>query len=232
MPLFSGEVIVEYCDLSSLKSVRDFCARVLEQESRVHILINNANVLWVPLERTAEGFEMHWGVNHMATFVMSQLMMPLLHRGAPDARVITVTSEAYKKGKICWEDPGYSNKSYNAVEAHCQSRLANVLFTRELARRSDGTGINSYCVCPGPTSSGLGSHILRGLDLAGLISALCCYLPWVRQTETAIQSIIYCTTEPTLSDQSGLYYSDCAVKYTTEAGANLEDAYRYTASYC
>ena len=61
----NGEIVVEYCDVSSLKSIQEFCTKILEQESRIHVLINNASVMWRPLERTTEGFEMHWAVNHM-----------------------------------------------------------------------------------------------------------------------------------------------------------------------
>ena len=82
----NGEVVVEYCDMASIKSVRNFCTKILEQESRIHILINQACVMWHPYRQTAEGHEYHWGVNHLAHFVMTQLLMPLLLRGAPDAR--------------------------------------------------------------------------------------------------------------------------------------------------
>ncbi len=76
----NGEIVVEYCDPGSLKSIHEFCTRVLEQESRIHVLINNAAVMWVPMERSPEGFETHWAVNHLAAFVMTQLLMPLLQR--------------------------------------------------------------------------------------------------------------------------------------------------------
>lgn len=184
----NGDVVVEFCDMASLRSVRDFCSKVLESESRVHILINQACIMWSPLRRTAEGHEMHWGANHLAHFVMTQLLMPLLIRGAPDSRVITITSWWHTRGRICWEDPDYleqaplpaqtraphnessssmsspknakptsspsghrpkvSNskgvrRKYKAWEAFNQSKLANVLFTRELGRRLEGTGVNA-----------------------------------------------------------------------------------------
>lgn len=86
---------------------------------------------------------MHWGINHLSNFVMTQLLMPLLHRGAPDARIITITSSLYNKGSICWDDPNFQQNQYRATDAYNQSKLANVLFTRELARRLDGTGVNT-----------------------------------------------------------------------------------------
>ena len=66
--------------MGSIKSIMEFCTKVLEQESRLHILVNNACVMWWPWDKTAEGHEMHWGVNHLGAFVMTQLLMPLLHR--------------------------------------------------------------------------------------------------------------------------------------------------------
>ena len=165
----NGNVAVEHCDMASLKSVRDFCSRILEQESRINILINHACVMWHPYRQTAEGHEYHWGVNHLSHFVMTQLLMPLLLRGAPDARIITLSSSLHKAGRIHWDDPNFAGTNapsmsdvpggessrtkssplqrptlnYSASEAFNQSKLANILFTRELARRLDGTGVNS-----------------------------------------------------------------------------------------
>ena len=189
----NGDVIAEYCDMSSLKSIRDFCTKILESESRIHILINHATAMWYPLKRTNEGHEWHWGVNHLSHFVVTQLLMPLLLRGTPDARVITLSSSWHSRGKIFWDNPNYldnaalkhrdsttinastsinptspenssSSKSrdhnlqienetdsgkptirirYRACEAFNQSKLANILFTRELSRRMEGTGVNT-----------------------------------------------------------------------------------------
>lgn len=222
----NGEVVVEYCDMGSLKSVRDFTTKILEQESRIHVLINLSSVMWCPLERTPEGFEKHWGFNHLSNFVMTQLLMPLLHRGAPDARIITVSSAWYKRGAINWEDPNYNTRKYNAIEAYSQSKLANVLFTRELARKLDGTGVNTYCVNPGMTQTGLGYHIIPGLGCFWLTAALFCWLPWLKTSENAIQTIIFCATDPSVSEQSGFYYSECGVQLTNEAASKMDDAYR------
>jgi len=267
----NGDVIVEYCDMASIKSVRNFCTKILEQESKIHILINQACVMWHPYRQTAEGHEYHWGVNHLAHFVMTQLLMPLLLRGAPDARVITLSSFKHKQARrIRWEDPDYrssisaaptsingtagsdalvpqraasvdtnSNRnnhqtprrwfrggSYRANEAFNQSKLANVLFTRELARKMEGTGVNSYSVDPGITSTGVGWHIILGLGIFRLIGATCCWLPYMKTIPNSIQTTLFCACEPELSEESGLYYADCKQALTSEAGASLEDSYR------
>lgn len=188
----NGNVTAEYCDMRSLKSVHEFCTKILESESRLHILINHHTVMWYPLQRTNEGHEWHWGINHLAHFVVTQLLMPLLLRGTPDARVITLSSSWHAKGEISWDNPDYldnptnlhrdSNeersssvipaspersstskskdhalqiddkdlgkvaiigRKYRACEAFNQSKLANLLFTRELSRRMEGTGVNT-----------------------------------------------------------------------------------------
>ena len=186
----NGNVVAEYCDMSSLSSVREFCTKILESESRIHILINHATAMWSPLKRTKEGHEWHWGINHLGHFVVTQLLMPLLLRGTPDARVITLSSSWHSRGKIFWDNPDYldipthlnresaerssgvnvaspehsspskfrdhtlnmddkdfersaKRRNYSACEAFNQSKLANVLFTCELSRRMEGTGVNT-----------------------------------------------------------------------------------------
>ena len=104
----------------------------------------------------------------------------LFYRGAPDARVITLSSVWHKYGTIFWDDPDYAqNRKYRASQAYNQSKLANVLFTRELARRLDGTGVNAYCVNPGLVSTGLGMHIVPGLGCLGSVLAGLFWLPWL-----------------------------------------------------
>ena len=96
----------------------------------------------------------------------------------------------------------------------------------ELARRLDGTGVNTYCVDIGPSPNGLGFHIVRGLGCLGLGAAACCWLPWIQSAEASMQSILHCVTEPTLAEQSGLFYSDCAVQLTSDSGSDSEDAHK------
>uniref|UniRef100_A0A0K2TDR3 Uncharacterized protein n=1 Tax=Lepeophtheirus salmonis TaxID=72036 RepID=A0A0K2TDR3_LEPSM len=126
-----------------MKSIRDFCTKILETESKIHVLINNNVIQWASKRTTEDGFELHWGINHMSNFVMTQLLLPLLHRAAPDARIINMTSSWYSRSKgINWNDPNFRNESYSACEAFNQSKLANILFTRELSKRLEGTGVN------------------------------------------------------------------------------------------
>ena len=86
--------------------------------------------------------------------------------------------------------------------------------------------LSRYCVNPGMTQTGLGRHIISGLGCCGLSAAALCWLPWLKSSESGMQTILYVATDPGLSEQSGLYYSDCAVQLTNDKAADLDDAYR------
>ena len=146
--LLDGEEVAsaEGCESGSATSprVESESFRVVHSEE-LEVPWERVSVKQMPLGivRTAEGFELHWGQNHMSNFVMTQLLMPLLHRGTPDARIVNVSSAWYKRGEINWDDPNFHQRKYSACEAYAQSKLANLLFTRELARRLEGTGVNA-----------------------------------------------------------------------------------------
>ena len=124
-------------DLASLESVRNFAAKTLEEEARVDILINNARVMIPPYTKTSDGFELQFGVNHLAHFLITDLLLERLKQ-APAARIVNVSALAHKWGRINFDDL-QSEKSYNKFWAYAQSKLANVFFTRSLARRLRGT---------------------------------------------------------------------------------------------
>ncbi|XP_071748163.1 retinol dehydrogenase 14 isoform X5 [Lepeophtheirus salmonis] len=210
-----------------MKSIRDFCTKILETESKIHVLINNNVIQWASKRTTEDGFELHWGINHMSNFVMTQLLLPLLHRAAPDARIINMTSSWYSRSKgINWNDPNFRNESYSACEAFNQSKLANILFTRELSKRLEGTGVNVYAIDPGPIRSGLGVHIIQGLGYLKATFAIFCWLPWLKTPENGAQTLIYAVTDERLKNQSGFYYKDCAVQMTNELAADMDASYR------
>uniref|UniRef100_A0A674GGF2 Retinol dehydrogenase 11 n=1 Tax=Taeniopygia guttata TaxID=59729 RepID=A0A674GGF2_TAEGU len=130
------QVIVKKLDLADTKSIREFAERFLAEEKELHILINNAGVMLCPYSKTADGFEMHLGVNHLGHFLLTFLLLERLKQSAP-ARIVNVSSLAHHGGRIRFHDL-HGEKSYNRGLAYCHSKLANVLFTRELARRLQG----------------------------------------------------------------------------------------------
>ena len=122
-------------DLASLDSVRNFAKRINEKEDRIDLLINNAGIMACPKWKTKDGFEMQFGVNHLGHFLLTNLLLDKI-KNTKSSRIVNVSSRAYMRGKMHWDDLNLDKeKSYEPRVAYNQSKLANVLFTRELAKR-------------------------------------------------------------------------------------------------
>ncbi|XP_063500518.1 retinol dehydrogenase 11 isoform X4 [Symphalangus syndactylus] len=150
------QVFVRKLDLSDTKSIRAFAKGFLAEEKHLHILINNAGVMMCPYSKTADGFEMHIGVNHLGHFLLTHLLLEKLKESAP-SRIVNVSSLAHHLGRIHFHNL-QGEKFYNAGLAYCHSKLANILFTQELARRLKGSGVTTYSVHPGTVQSELVRH--------------------------------------------------------------------------
>ncbi|QNO13967.1 SDR family oxidoreductase [Alkalicella caledoniensis] len=150
----SKKVELMLCDLASLSDIRCFCEKFEEKYQRLDVLINNAGVILPRRQLTKDGFEMQLGVNHFGHFLLTNLLLNLLTNSS-HARIINVSSGAHKVGKIQFEDLGLE-KRYNLMKAYSRSKLANILFTYELARRLEGTGVTVNCLHPGAVSTNMG----------------------------------------------------------------------------
>lgn len=124
-------------DLQDLESVRNCATELLEQEAEINLLINNAGVMCCPKSKTVDGFETHMGTNHFGHFLFTLLLLPKMIQSRP-ARIVNVSSMAHSFGHIDFDDLNWESRSYGSVAAYSQSKLANVLFTKELAARIDG----------------------------------------------------------------------------------------------
>ena len=161
----AGETEVRELDLASLASVREFAAA---WDGEIDLLINNAGVMAPPLTRTADGFELQFGTNHLGHFALTNLLLEHL-----TGRVVTVSSGAYRIGRIDFEDLNWERRPYNAWRAYGQSKLANLLFTAELQRRltAAGSDVLATAAHPGYAATNLQSHSQRrSLDLLMAIS--------------------------------------------------------------
>ncbi|XP_029935168.1 retinol dehydrogenase 12-like isoform X2 [Myripristis murdjan] len=196
-------VICMELDLSDSKSIREFAEAVNRDEAKLNILINNAGVMVCPYGKTADGFEMQIGVNHMGHFLLTYLLIDLIKRSTP-ARIINVSSMAHAWGSINLEDIN-SEKRYDKRAAYGQSKLANVLFTRSLAKRLEGTGVTVYSLHPGVVQTDLWRHLSGPEQFVMKIVS-----PFTKSSIQGAQTTIYCAVEPTLETESGGYYSDCA----------------------
>nr|XP_018864942.2 retinol dehydrogenase 12 [Gorilla gorilla gorilla] len=214
----NSQVLVRKLDLSDTKSIRAFAEGFLAEEKQLHILINNAGVMMCPYSKTADGFETHLGVNHLGHFLLTYLLLERLKVSAP-ARVVNVSSVAHHIGKIPFHDL-QSEKRYSRGFAYCHSKLANVLFTRELAKRLQGTGVTTYAVHPGVVRS----ELVRHSSLLCLLWRL--FSPFVKTAREGAQTSLHCALAEGLEPLSGKYFSDCKRTWVSPRARNNKTAER------
>ncbi|WP_394621879.1 oxidoreductase [Lentzea sp. JNUCC 0626] len=147
-----GSAEVLELDLADLASVRAAAGKV----EKLDVLVNNAGIMAVPNGRTADGFERQFGTNHLGHAALTFLLLPVLRR-SPDARVVTVSSLMHQYGRMNLDDPNWERRSYSARGAYSQSKLANLLFMRELQRRSPD--VTSVAAHPGMTATDLANNM-------------------------------------------------------------------------
>ncbi|XP_041849050.1 retinol dehydrogenase 13 [Melanotaenia boesemani] len=215
----NGNVVVKKLDLASLQSIRDLAKDVQENEERLDILINNAGIMMCPKWSTEDGFEMQFGVNHLGHFLLTNLLLDMLQKSAP-SRIVIVSSLAHERGSIHFDDINL-DKNYQPDKSYRQSKLANVLFGRQLAARLQGTGVTVYSLHPGVIHTELGRHLFPALALWKRVLASL-FMMIVKSPWEGAQTTIYCAVDESLAKESGLYYSDCAPK--KPAPQALDDA--------
>lgn len=218
----SQQVYLEKLDLASLKSVREFAEKIKKNEQRLDILINNAGVMMCPYMKTEDGFEMQIGVNHLGHFLLTNLLLDLLKKSAP-SRIVNLSSLGHKKTSRFKFENVNNEKTYNKSEAYRQSKLANVLFTKELARRLEGTGVTTYAVHPGVVDTELLRHLIVSTQpvksFMRPVVWLVCKTPF-----QGAQTSLYCAVSGDLEGVTGRYYADCVEAPSSEASKNEEDA--------
>uniref|UniRef100_A0A3B4TGV1 Si:dkey-73n8.3 n=1 Tax=Seriola dumerili TaxID=41447 RepID=A0A3B4TGV1_SERDU len=215
-----AKVVARQLDLADTKSICLFAENIYNEKA-LHYLINNAGVAICPYATTVDGYEMQFGVNHLH-FFLTFLLLDLLKHSAP-SRVINLSSAAHALGKIQFDDLS-GEKNYHPVRAYAQSKLANVLFTRELAKRTEG--VTAYAVDPGVVNTEITRHIKRPLvDLANLFSSL------MRTPAEGAYTTLYCTVTPEHQLLNGGYY-DCASAQSCRAGRDEGTALKLWAVSC
>ncbi|XP_060655209.1 retinol dehydrogenase 13-like isoform X2 [Drosophila nasuta] len=211
-------------DLASLDSVRKFVDEFKKEQSKLDILINNAGIMHCPRMLTKEGFEMQLGVNHMGHFLLTNLLLDLLKKSSP-SRIVNVSSLAHVNGTINFDDLN-SEKSYSPRKAYGQSKLANILFTRELAKRLEGTNVTVNALHPGVVETELIRHvpIFNNPIFGFLISPLI----WLifKTPKNGAQTTLYAALDPDLNGVTGLYFSDCKPKEVSAAAKDANAAKR------
>ncbi|XP_073779103.1 dehydrogenase/reductase SDR family member 13a.3 isoform X1 [Danio rerio] len=211
----NSEVLYMHLDLASLQSVRDFAETFLKTEPRLDLLINNAGL--IASGRTEDGFGMAFGVNHLGHFLLTLLLLDRLKQ-SENSRVVNVSALLHRLGSLDFnllntqKDLVTGQSYWHAIKAYCHSKLCNVLFTRELANRLEGTSVTCYCLHPGVISTEIGRYM-------GPLQKLLC-LPMSKlfflDPEAGAQTTLYCALQEGLEPLSGRYFSSCALQ---EVGA-------------
>ena len=196
-------------DLTSVASVRSAAAAVVADHPAVHLLINNAGVMYTPFEHTADGFELQFGTNHLGHFLFTRLLEPALLAGAP-SRVVNLSSRGHRASGVTLDDPNYEHRTYDKFEAYGQSKTANILFTVELERRLGPQGVHAYAVHPGMILTELGRHMTKD-DLAELQRRASGGggLPSFKSIPEGAATTVWAATDPDVP--GGSYVEDCAV---------------------
>jgi retinol dehydrogenase-14 len=198
-------------DLSSQEQVRRLAEKFKEAYPRLDVLINNAGLFRSERITTADGLEMTFAVNHLAYFLLTNLLLDVLGASAP-SRVVSVSSGDHSNGTIDFDDL-QGEKGYKGAKAYSQSKLANVLFTYELARRLKGIGVTANCLHPGAgvrTNFGSGVSGMFGFTVRAL-------RPFMISPEKGAETSIYLASSPEMADLSGRYF-------VKKAGARSSDA--------
>ncbi len=200
----NDKVELMVADLASLDAVRRLASEFREKNQQLHVLVNNAGALNAQLSLTKDGFETTFGVNHLAHFLLTNLLLDLLKASAP-ARIINVSSSAHTRGTIDF-DGLHGERKYAGIAAYGQSKLANVLFTYELARRLDGAGVTANCLHPGVIRTGFGRN--NGGAIGAFFRVFHTVArPFLLTPEQGAQTSIYLASSPDVEGVTGKYFA-------------------------
>lgn len=206
------------CDLGDYDSVRNFARQVKERFGRLDILVNNAGFISLDRQETKEGIERQFGINHLGHFLLTMELLDLMGEGS---RIVNVASGAHKTGKIHFDDINLHH-GFNVVKAYSQSKLANVLFTRELARRVKDRGITVNCCHPGAVATNIG--IDRETGFGKTVTSI--LKPFFLTPEQGAKTAIFLATDESVKDISGEYFYKCRIAASSKRSKDPELARR------
>jgi retinol dehydrogenase-12 len=200
-----GDVEVFVADLSSLGDIRRVGAEILGKHDIIDVLVNNAGALLMDRQVTKDGYEATFATNHLGYFLLTKVLLEAVKK-APAGRIVNVASEAHHRGSLVFDDL-MGEKKYAGWFAYSASKLANILFTAELARRLEGTNVTTHSLHPGVIASGFA----RNNDgFVGFLAKLAS--PFLMSSEDGAKTTIFLATDPSVAGTSGLYFSKCKPK--------------------
>jgi retinol dehydrogenase 14 len=205
-----GQVDVFVADLSSQIEVRQVAEEVLETYPRIDVLVNNVGGYWNTRHVTADGLEHTFALNHLAPFLLTNLLLDRLKPSGP-ARVVTVSSNAQAMGRIDFDDL-QGERSYSGARAYNQSKLANVMFTYELARRLAPSAVTANALHPGVVRTAFGAEDPRGIQRALIPLAR----PFMKSPTQGATTSIHVSSAPDLEHTTGRYFANCKPKRSSK----------------
>ena len=189
-------------DLSTLAGIMQAAATFKQRHTRLHVLVNNAGALFIRPRLSADGYEMTFALNHLSYFLLTMLLVDILKASAP-ARIVNVSSHAHEEASLDYGNLQGEGR-FNGRQAYAQSKLANILFTYELARRLEGTGVTVNALHPGFIATGFarnnGLLYNLGMKFIGL---------FIRKPRQGAQTSIYLASSPEVEGVTGKYFVDC-----------------------
>jgi NAD(P)-dependent dehydrogenase (short-subunit alcohol dehydrogenase family) len=217
----NDDVDVMSLDLASLASVREFASAFLDRYDRLDVLIDNAGLVLSSRHETEDGYETTFQVNHLGHFLLTDLLRDRLVACAP-SRIVVVSSDAHKNARLDFDDL-QSERRYRSFSVYGKTKLANILFTRELARRLDGTSVTVNCVHPGFVASRFGRDGDTGM--LGKV-AMPLLRPFALNAEQGARTSIYLASDPAVDGITGVYWVKCAPVTPSTAAQDDDDARR------
>jgi NAD(P)-dependent dehydrogenase (short-subunit alcohol dehydrogenase family) len=201
-------------DMGSQADVRRIAAELKAKHDRLDVLLNNAGLLSTSRRETVDGIEETFAINHLGYFLLTNLLLDVLAKSAP-SRVVSVSSRAHSGAKVRWDDVQMKS-GWSAMGSYSQSKLCNILFTRELAKRLQGTGVTANCLHPGVIASGFGH------TYGGFISFLVTLAkPFLITPEKGAETQVWLASSPEVEGVTGKYFDKC--KEARPSRAALEE---------
>jgi NAD(P)-dependent dehydrogenase (short-subunit alcohol dehydrogenase family) len=195
-------VEVFVADLAVAAQIRRVAGELLARLPRIDVLLNNAGIVNLRREETPDGLEATFAVNHLAYFLLTNLLLDRLRASAP-ARIVSVASDAHRFGKLDLDDLEYRRRPYKPMQVYGSSKLLNVLWNAELARRIEGSGVTANCLHPGGVNTGLGDNNAGALRVLGRLVKV-----FMRSPEKGADTAVWLATAPEVAGVSGGYFGD------------------------
>jgi len=206
-------------DLSSLQSVRQLASQFQTKYSELHVLINNAGLFNARPHLTPDGYEMTFAINYLAPFLLTSLLLDRLKASVP-SRIVNVSSVGHYDGHVNFDDLNME-KSYGGWKAYQQSKLVLVLFTRELAKRLQGTGVTANSLHPGTVATNIWSRPAGPLGFIMAIPKL-----FMTSPKEGAETVLYLASSPDVEQTSGEYWENLKIKKSSEESYNEDVAKR------